>query len=816
MMLTRLHVLTLLSFVALAHLAGAQSTSRQAGYLYLSPVPSASYVSPQTRYVLVRFTQVSPAAISNLLTGFITVSGESSGLHSGVTKLASDGQTVIFETGADFDANEFVTVSLNPVVAASDAGSVVPYQYEFMTSGPYPGSAPLLVLPGPGPVQPVPAVPQPSSRSAATAKLAKVGLGQKAMRLANGVSVPSDFPSVVITVNTNPSPGYLFLENGLDGVPPYTMMLDNNGLPVWYRRGRMYDFKVQPNGMITWCLSDDTGFPAFDQNFNYIKTYATTNGYSTDGHELKVLPDGRYFLIGYQTNSVDMSQYIYGLYEEAIVRETVVQEFTASGELIFQWRAWDNYNLGDLGGNSDFPHMNGLDIDEDGNLLISARHLSEVTKVDLQSGDVIWRLSGPHNDFFFINDPLNGTSFQHNISALGNRHYMVFDNGDTRTPPVSRAAEFQLDLTQKTATLVWQFRDTPDKYTFWMGNAQRLPSGNTLIDFVLPQYPKAIEVDTNGVKHFQLSLVPGSDSYRAFRLPWNGVVAAPYLVSEVQTDSVTLVYNKFGDTNVAFYRIYGGLLPGPTNLLGQSAATIQTIPNMDNGIHYFRVTAVSTAGVESPFSNEESVNIHFIRPGENMVMNGNFAQGSDSWFLSLGGGANAGWSFKGSASDFSVSSGGSSVQAIQLLQTGLALNLGSTYVLQFDASSSIPNYIQAEVIQSSAPFANHSDFPTSFLTPNPAHFTYTFKMSDPSDPTADLAFNMGGTMGEIYLANISLFSPAQGDFNTDGRVDLLDLRVFSAGWLKQRTNSPADLDGSGIVDFRDFSLFGANWGTGGP
>ncbi|HLH52596.1 MAG TPA: aryl-sulfate sulfotransferase [Verrucomicrobiae bacterium] len=807
-------VWALVALVAGVKLASAQSASRAAGYLYLSPVPSASYVSSQTRYFLVRFTQVSPLSVSNLFTDFITVNGETSGSHSGTTKVASDGKTVIFETGTAFVPNEFVTVSLNPVVAPANAGNVSSFEYQFLTDAPFPGSVPFLALPGAPTGQAPTPVPPTSARKALSTL--KAGVGRKAMRMANGVSVPSDFPAVQITANTNPSPGYLFLENGLDGVPPYTMMLDNNGLPIWYRRGRMYDFKIQRNGMITWCLSDDTGFPAFDQNFNYIKTYATTNGYSSDGHELKILPDGRYFMIGYQTNSVDMSQYIYGFYQQAIVRETVVQEFTAADELIFQWRAWDNYNLSDLGGNSDFPHMNGLDIDEDGNLLVSARHLSEVTKVDLQSGDVIWRLGGAASDFSFVNDPLGGTSYQHNISALGNGHYMVFDNGDTRNPPVSRAAEFALDLQRKTASLVWQFRDSPDKYAFWMGSSQRLPSGNTLIDFVLPQYPKVIEVDTNGVKHFELSLIPGSDSYRAFRLPWNGVVAAPYLVSEVQSNAVTLIYNKFGDTNVGFYRIYSGTSPNPTNLVAESAATIATISNLDNGPHYFRVTAVSTSGAESPFSNEENQNIHVIRPGENMLFNGDFSGGSDDWQLELGTTAIVEWSFKGGASDFTVSNGGSGAGSIQFQQTGLSLNQGSTYVLQFDAWSSTPNYLQAEVIQSSAPNAIYSNFRASFLSPNKTHFSYSFTMASPSDTSADLIFNMGGTLGDIYLANLSLFSPAPGDFNEDGRVNLTDLGTFCDGWLKQNSGSPADLDHNGAIDFRDFTVFGNNWETGGP
>ena len=34
-----------------------------------------------------------------------------------------------------------------------------------------------------------------------------------------------------------------------------------------------------------------------------------------------------------------------------------------------------------------------------GHLLISSRHMDEVTKIDRQTGEIIWRLGGKNNDF---------------------------------------------------------------------------------------------------------------------------------------------------------------------------------------------------------------------------------------------------------------------------------------------------------------------------------------------------------------------------------------------------------------------------------
>ncbi len=814
----RLFILTV-ALLPVIDPARAQSGAREAGYAYLSPVPGASYVSAQTRYVLVRFAQVTPAEVTNLTTGFITVTGTNSGPHAGVTHVASDGRTVIFTMSTDFDANELVTVTLNPQVAHGASGTVEAFEYQFMVTALMPGSlpAPALLSSAQGSATnrveqggssdgPIPG-PEPSGGDA---------LAAAAIR-PNGVSVPGDFPTVVITVNSNPSPGYLFLETGVSAAAKYTMILDNNGLPIWYRRGRMWDFKIQNNGMITWCLAHGAGFPSYDQNFNYVRTYLTTNGYLTEGHDLKVQADGGYLMLGYRNNIVDLSKYYPGGSTSASVRETVIQEFTAAGELIFQWRAWDHFDIRDQPSNTDFPHMNALNIDEDGHILLSSRHLSEVTKINRDSGEIIWRLSGAHNDFTFVNDSLNGFSLQHDISALGHGHYMVFDNGNGRTPQVSRAVEYELDLTNMTATLVWQFRDTPDKYTYWQGNAQRLPTGNTLINFVRPQYPKAIEVDTNGVKHLELSLVPSSDAYRSFRFPWNGVVAVPYLIVEPQQDNITLIFNKFGDTNVAYYRIYGGTSPQPTALLATSTTTLKHLTHLQNGQHYyFRVTAVDRQGAESGYSNEENLTVNIIKPGEQMIQNGDFSQGTSSWTWTVSGGASAQWRITNGVSYFDITNGGSAVSSLQLRQVGLPLIQGKQYVFEFDAWAQGPRYIEAKVAQAVSPYVSYSGTWSPWLTPVLNHYRSVFTMQAASDFNASIVFNLGASTLDVYLDNVSLFSPAPGDFNMDRCVNYQDLAVLTGEWLKQQTNLLADLDANGRVDFKDFRLFGENWNGASP
>jgi len=172
-----------------------QSAARQAGYLYLSPVPQASYVSAQNRYVLVRLVNVAPAAVTNLTQDFITVTGATSGPHSGTARLATDNRTVIFSIGADFTPNELVTVQLNPQVQPGAAGSVAPFNYQFMVTAPMPGSWPIPTAAPPTAARTQPPAKNLPLRPRISATPGRSGPVRKAMILSNGVSVPSDFPT---------------------------------------------------------------------------------------------------------------------------------------------------------------------------------------------------------------------------------------------------------------------------------------------------------------------------------------------------------------------------------------------------------------------------------------------------------------------------------------------------------------------------------------------------------------------------------------------------------------------------------------------
>src|SRR5207245_11514768 len=89
-------------------------------------------------------------------------------------------------------------------------------------------------------------------------------------------------------------------------------------------------------------------------------------------------------------------------------------------------------------GNVDYFHLNSLDLDADGNLLVSARNTSTIYKIDRKSGKVLWRLGGMKSDFAV--EPAASFGFQHDVRRRPDGTITIFDNNAAvpKAPPSPR------------------------------------------------------------------------------------------------------------------------------------------------------------------------------------------------------------------------------------------------------------------------------------------------------------------------------------------------------------------------------------------
>jgi hypothetical protein len=404
-------------------------------------------------------------------------------------------------------------------------------------------------------------------------------------------------------------------------------------------------------------------------------------------------------------------------------------------------------------------HMNSIAVDVDGNLILSSRHLSEITKIDRRTGDVLWRLGGKYNQFQFTGGGY-GPSYQHCVRTVEGHpgRITMFDNGNSRSPQYSRAVEFALDAPNKTASTVWEYRHKPDRYSYWMGSVQRFPNGNTLIDWADQSLPKATEVTASGEVLLEADFVAKANCYRTQRFDWSSVMQKPYLIAESQPDRVALIFNKFGDRKVKQYIVYGGRRNTQLMPLDTTSETVLYLSNLvDKRIYQFKVCAVDSSGSVSPFSNIEEVYVSYALPGENVVVNGDFSNDSSGWQFLVRDEASAAGAVVNGEFRVQVGSGagGAEYWKIQLIQEGIRVIQGRKYRLEFDAHADANRPVEPRVAQNGGNFTNYAKTNATVIKRLKAHYTFDFTMEDPTDYQARVVLNSGTSDVAVYFDNVS-------------------------------------------------------------
>ena len=344
--------------------------------------------------------------------------------------------------------------------------------------------------------------------------------------------LPEDFPLFTLDRYDDPDPGYLFIfarPQTPNKYPGYLEILDNHGTPVFYRHIPYQSglFKIQPSGLLSFLRMDSVYNQVYlmDHSFQIIDS-VWMEDFELDSHDFIAMENGHFLMIGRELRTIDMSAVVEGGQTEATVKGGVIQELDEDKNVVFEWNSFDHYQItdsyNDLTRSSiDFDHPNSLEIDYDGNILLIPRSLNEVTKIDRQTGDIIWRLGGKNNQFEFA-DSSHMFSMPHNFKRMENGHYTVFDNGTERNPAYSRAIEYAIDQENKTIEMVWEFDADKTVFSRSGGSTKRLSSGNTLVCYGgQVSNPSVTEVKPDGSVALTLAFVdPGIRSGSASKHPW--------------------------------------------------------------------------------------------------------------------------------------------------------------------------------------------------------------------------------------------------------------------------------------------------------
>jgi len=494
-----------------------QSTSDSVAIQFQSPIAEARYVLPTATVIIRPSAAIDPSTLNS--TYLFRVAGSITGTHSGTTLLSDDDHEVIFKPDVQFAYGETVAVVFEGSLRTMLDHPIASTHFRFYVGKEIPNAG-----------QGSPKFSEdPLGHFRAAEDLPETIHQAGPFRDTEiNDTLPLDFPHITTSLTGETAPGYIFLANNpTASSSPYLMIVDNDGNPVFYRKmnGWCIDFKIQPTGQLSYYDLSTGKFYLTDSSFTITDSISCGDGYATDAHELRFLSNGHALLLGDDPEQVDMSSIVPGGNPSAIVTGIIIQELDSQRNVVFQWRSWDHFQITDAthedltAATIDYVHSNALELDTDGNILLSSRHMDEITKIDRTTGQILWRWGGKHNQFTVLNDSI-GFSHQHAIRLLQDGDLVLFDNGNFHTPNFSRAVEYSFDETQKTATLVWQYRNTPDIYGSAMGYVQRLPNGNTLIGWGTGS-TAVTEIAPDGSKVFQLSFDPGIFSYRAYRFVWN-------------------------------------------------------------------------------------------------------------------------------------------------------------------------------------------------------------------------------------------------------------------------------------------------------
>jgi outer membrane protein assembly factor BamB len=302
-------------------------------------------------------------------------------------------------------------------------------------------------------------------------------------------SLPADLPRFTAS-GADPSPGYVAFAAG-----NYGMVIDNTGRTVWYHRfpnGPGLNFQPQPNGRYTarppTSSPGETGkWVEIDPLGNVTRVLGCADGLQARLHDLLAESNGSYWLMCDRIRTVDLSSS--GGSPQAVVMGTGVQHISANGDVLFNWSPFDHIevDLRDVDGADrtanpiNWTHGNALDLDSDGNVLLSFRNLNEIIKINTQTGTVMWRMGGSHNQFTLVDVSAPAFARQHGVRSTGAGRLQLLDNlGDSRG---SRAEHYAYDEQLRTLRLISSVASSAGVTALIGGTTQSLPADRFLVSF---------------------------------------------------------------------------------------------------------------------------------------------------------------------------------------------------------------------------------------------------------------------------------------------------------------------------------------------
>jgi hypothetical protein len=335
--------------------------------------------------------------------------------------------------------------------------------------------------------------------------------------------------------------GYVFASPFLGPGQYGPMIFDSAGNLVWFRPlppGQdAADFRTQVyrgENDLTWWRGKTIKFGyglgegvIADASYRTVSVVRAGNGLMADEHEFLLTPHGSAYVLAYSPVATSLSAV--GGPASGIALDGVIQQVDIhTGLVMWEWHSLDHVAITEsyskpppptaTNGVYDYFHINSLETDQHGNLLISARNTWALYDIAPYSGALLWRLGGKLSSFML--GPGVQFAYQHDARWMAGGEISLFDDeGFPPIKPPSRAEVIKLDLQGKSATLADQLlRTSGPLITNSQGNAQTLPGGGWMVGW--GGLPNFTEFNGQGQIIYDAQLPTGENSYRVYREPW--------------------------------------------------------------------------------------------------------------------------------------------------------------------------------------------------------------------------------------------------------------------------------------------------------
>lgn len=546
------------------------------GAVTVSPSPGSKFASPET--------QISLLGLDPDSAGEITVTGSRTGDHPGKLEPYTGVAGASFIPDRPFEAGETVTVKTEHEIAGASGGT-----FTFRTANFRTDAAP----------------PPRKLPSEARVKVRQVGFRSR----------PDLKPPAVIVrkkPTADAAPGHFFIDPKKDGL----MILDGAGELVYYHPTESADFRAQElagEPVLTWWEGPmnaggytEGSYVIADQRYEEVQRVFAGNGYKGDLHEFKITPRNTAYLTIYQTVLMDLTRH--GGPKRGAVLDSIAQEVDLeTGLVVWEWRSLDHVDLDETmiqfpkspTEAFDYFHINSINDDSDGNILVSGRNTFSVVKIDRTTGKVLWRLGGKRSDF----EMGEGTDFswQHDAIRQPDGTITIFDNaanyfGDPNYDH-SRGLVLKVGEPGSEVELAEPPLVHPDRVSApSQGSLQTLPNGNRLAGW--GSQPFFTEYSPDGEVISDFTYTARNSSYRAYKQPWEGSpTTPPAIATRRDGEGVEVWVSWNGDTRTTGWRVLGGPDENSLETLDQSERDgFETALRVDSSPAFLAVEALNADG----------------------------------------------------------------------------------------------------------------------------------------------------------------------------------------------------------------------------